>query len=76
MVPEEGVHSVLLCPGNTHEDVGSLAAAVGDGVSVSVARGDARSMRVVAEAIEETGWFAAQSRPAPRRTPRAPRDTP
>ena len=63
MVAEEGIHSVLLCPGNTHEDVAGIAAAVGDAVSVSVARGDARSMRVAARAMEESGWFAAQPRP-------------
>ena len=63
MVVEEGIHSVLLCPGNTHEDVAGIAAAVGEGVSVSVARGDARSMRVAAKAMEEAGWFAARTRP-------------
>ena len=63
MVAEEGIHSVLLCPGNTHEDVAGIAAAVRDGVSVSVARGDARSIRVATKAMEDAGWFAAQSRP-------------
>ena len=62
MVAEEGVQSVLLCPGNTHQDVAAIAAAVGDKVSVSVARGDSRSMRVAAKAMEEVGWFAAQPR--------------
>jgi hypothetical protein len=62
MVAGEGVHSVLLCPGNTHEDVAAVAAAVGHQVSVSVARGDAPGMRIAARAMEEVGWFAAQPR--------------
>ena len=62
MIAEEGIDSVLLCPGNNHEDVGGIAAAVGDQVSVSVARGDSRSMRVAAKAMEKAGWFAAQPR--------------
>jgi hypothetical protein len=62
LVADEGVQSVLLCPGNTHEDVAQIVAALGDGVSVSVARGDSRSMRVAAKAMEEAGWFAAQPR--------------
>jgi hypothetical protein len=61
MVPEEGIHSVLLCPGHTHQDVSAIAAAVGDGVSVSVARGDSRGMRIAAKAMEEADWFAARA---------------
>jgi hypothetical protein len=57
MVPAEGIHSVLLCPGHTNEDVGAIAAAVGEGVGVSVARGDSRSSRAAAKAMEEAGWF-------------------
>lgn len=49
---------MLLCPGNTHYDVAQIAAALGDEVSVSVARGDSRSMRVAAKAMEEAGWFS------------------
>ena len=60
MVAEEGVHSVLLCPGHTHQDVAAIAAAVGDKVGVSVARGDSHSMRVAAKAMEEVGWFTAR----------------
>jgi hypothetical protein len=60
MVAEEGVSSVLLCPGHTHADVAAIAAAVGGQVSVSVARGDSPSMRIAVKAMEEAGWFAAQ----------------
>ena len=62
LVTEEGVQSVLLCPGNTHRDVAQIVEAVGDGVSVSVARGDSPSMRVAVNAMEQAGWFAAQPR--------------
>lgn len=63
MVADEGIHSVLLCPGHTHADVAAIAAAVGDQVSVTVARGDAPGTRVVAKAMEQAGWFAAGPRP-------------
>jgi hypothetical protein len=58
MVAEEGIHSVVLCPGHANEDVGALAAALGPDVGVSVARGDGPSGRVAAKAIEEAGWHA------------------
>jgi hypothetical protein len=60
LVADEGVQSILLCPGNTHADVAGIVAAVGDGVSVSVARGDSPSMRIAAEAMRSAGWFAPQ----------------
>ena len=40
LVEEEGIHSVLLCPGFTHRDVAEIAKAVGENVGVFVARGD------------------------------------
>jgi hypothetical protein len=60
LVADEGVDSILLCPGNSHEDVARIAAAVGERVSVSVARGDVRSQRVAAKAMERAGWFSAR----------------
>lgn len=61
LVADEGVDSILLCPGNTHQDVAHIVDAVGDGVSVSVARGDSRSQKVAAQAMERAGWFTGQS---------------
>jgi hypothetical protein len=61
LVGEDGVQSILLCPGHTHRDVAEIAAAVGDNVSVSVARGDARSARAAARAMQQAGWFSATS---------------
>jgi hypothetical protein len=60
LVAEEGVQSVLLCPGNSHQDVARIVETLGDGVSVSVARGDSRSMRVATQAMERAGWFSGQ----------------
>jgi hypothetical protein len=62
MIAEEGVQSVLLCPGHSNQDVAQIADAVGEGVSVSVARGDPRSGRVAAKAMEEAGWFTGGPR--------------
>jgi Family of unknown function (DUF6506) len=60
LVADEALDSILLCPGNSHEDVARVTAAVGENVSVSVARGDARSQRAAATAMENAGWFSAR----------------
>jgi hypothetical protein len=57
LVASAGVQSIILCPGNSNEDVARVSEAVGEGVGVSVARGDARSMRVATEAMRAAGWF-------------------
>lgn len=51
LVAEEGVRSFVLCPGFTHRDVAEIAGAVGEGVGVNVARGDAPSNRVAMQII-------------------------
>ena len=58
-VEEEGVQSILLCPGFTHSDVAEIAAAVGDEVGVAVARPDGPSMKASLKAMAEAGWFDA-----------------
>lgn len=58
LVKQEGIHSVLLCPGFTHKDIAEIAEAVGPQVGVTVARGDGPSSRVTAEAFRKEGWFA------------------
>ena len=55
LVKEEGVHSILLCPGFTHRDVTEIAEAVGKDVAVAVARGDGPSNRVSAEVRRREG---------------------
>jgi hypothetical protein len=62
LVKEEGVHSIILCPGATHKDVAEISAAVGEDVSVSVARGDSPGMRVAAQVMEREGWSARRRR--------------
>ena len=49
LVKEEGIHSILLCPGFTHRNVAEITEAVGGNVRVAVARGDGPSSRVSAE---------------------------
>ena len=57
LVKEEGIHSILLCPGFTHRDIAEIKEAVGDNVAISVARGDGPSSRVVREVMKREGWF-------------------
>lgn len=52
LVDEGGVESILLCPGFSNRDVAGIAEAVGEGVSVCVARGDAPGNRIVAEILK------------------------
>ena len=49
LAKEEGIQSVLLCPGFTHRNVAEITEAVGSNVAVAVARGDGPSSRVSAE---------------------------
>jgi len=55
LVKEEGIHSILLCPGFTHRNVAKIADAVGENVGVTVARGDGPSNRISAEARKRAG---------------------
>jgi len=57
LVNEEGIHSILLCPGWTHKDIAEIAEAVGKDVGISVARGDGPSSRVAIEVMQKEGWF-------------------
>ncbi|MFQ6038682.1 MAG: DUF6506 family protein [Candidatus Aminicenantales bacterium] len=62
---EEGIQSILLCPGFTHRDVSEIQEAVSGKAGVSVARGDGPSSRIARQAMEEAGWFS--KRPPARR---------
>lgn len=57
LVKEEGIHSILLCPGFTHRDIAEIAEAVGKNVALAVARGDGPSSRVSKEIMKKEGWF-------------------
>ncbi|MEO0116667.1 MAG: DUF6506 family protein [candidate division WOR-3 bacterium] len=56
-VKEEGIQSILLCPGFTHKDIAEIQEAVGENVGISVARGDGPSNRLVLEIMKREGWF-------------------
>ena len=58
LVKEEGIHSILLCPGFTHGNIAEIAEAVGNNVGVFVARGDGPSSRVSMEVMTGEGWFS------------------
>lgn len=55
---EEGIHSILLCPGFTHVDVSEISETVGKNVGVFVARGDGPSSEVSKEVMKREGWFS------------------
>ena len=58
LIKEEGVHSILLCPGFTNKDITEISEAVGRNVGVSVARGDGPSNRIALEVMKRAGWFS------------------
>ncbi len=61
-VKEEGIQSILLCPGFTHKDIAEISEAVGENVGVSVARGDGPSNRNSMEVMRREGWFSEKER--------------
>ena len=56
LAEEEGIHSLILCPGFTHEQVAEISWTVGDDVGVVVARGDGPGSKIARQAINEAGW--------------------
>jgi hypothetical protein len=57
MVQNQGVQSVYLCAGFTHQAVARIASAVGDKAAVQVARGDVPSTMLAGEIVTKEGWF-------------------
>ena len=57
---EEGIHSILLCPGFTNKDVAEISEAVGRNVGVSVARGDGPSNRIALGVMKRAGWLSGK----------------
>ena len=57
LVQEEGIQSILLCPGFTHKGIAEIAEAVGEKAGVFVARGDGPSSRVTMGVMEREGLF-------------------
>jgi hypothetical protein len=52
LVESESIHAFVLCPGFSNSGIGKIADALGENVSVNVARGDGRSTKIVNEIIE------------------------
>jgi len=61
-VKEEGIQSILLCPGFTHRNIAEISEAVGENVGVFVARGDGPSNRTSMEVMRREGWFSEKRR--------------
>jgi hypothetical protein len=57
LVQKQGVQSIYLCAGFTHQAVARVASAVGDKVAVQVARGDPPSTMMVEDILAKEGWF-------------------
>ncbi len=57
LVQTEGIQSLSLCPGFTHEAVARIKNAVGEGIAVNVARGDVPSNQLMFEILTREGWL-------------------
>jgi hypothetical protein len=59
LVEKEGIQSIMLCSGFTHEAVALVRRAVGEGVAIIVARGDVPSIMMTAQILTREGWLPA-----------------
>jgi len=57
LAKKEGIQSFLLDPGFTNMGVARVAEAVGEGISVNIARGDGPSNAIAHKIISEIGFF-------------------
>lgn len=57
LVQNEGVQSIMLCPGFTHGAVAKIASAVGEGIAINVSRGDVPSTMITAQILAKEGWL-------------------
>ena len=62
VVKEEGIQSIILCPGFTHKNIAEISEAVGENIGVLVARGDGPSNRISMEVMRSEGWFSEKVR--------------
>jgi len=62
IVIEEGIHSILLCPGFTHRDIAEISEVVGENVGIFVARGDGPSNKISKEVMRKEGWLSEKQR--------------
>ena len=52
LVESENIHAFILCPGFSNSSVGVISNALGENISVNVARGDGKSTNIVDKIIE------------------------
>ena len=57
LVEEENIHSIILCPGFTHQNIAEISQVVGKNVGIAVARTDGPSGKIVREVMKKEGWF-------------------
>ena len=55
---DEGIDSILQCPGFTHNDVAQIATLAGNGVAVAVARGDGPAGKASLTARKGEGYLS------------------
>jgi hypothetical protein len=57
LVQKQGVQSIYLCAGFTHQAVARIASAVAGRAAVQVGRGDGPSSAMVTDILTKEGWF-------------------
>lgn len=57
LVQNDGVQSLMLCPGFSHGAVAKIASAVGKEVPINVARGDVPSTVMTGQILAKEGWL-------------------
>jgi hypothetical protein len=55
LVEKEGIQSIILCPGFSHEGVAKIRSAVGEGLPINVSRGDVPSTMMTAQILVKEG---------------------
>ncbi|OGO06828.1 MAG: hypothetical protein A2Z76_00055 [Chloroflexi bacterium RBG_13_56_8b] len=57
LVQKQGVQSIYLCAGFTHQAVARIASAVAGRAAVQIGRGDGPSSAMVTDILTKEGWF-------------------
>jgi hypothetical protein len=57
LVEKEGIQSISLCPGFSHEAVAKVRGALGEGFPINVSRGDVLSTMTTAQILSKEGWL-------------------
>ncbi|MGB9906155.1 MAG: DUF6506 family protein [Candidatus Saccharicenans sp.] len=57
LVEEDGVQSIILCPGFTYKDVAEIQAVVEGKAAICMSHSDPPGSRITAAVMERVGWF-------------------